>query len=647
MLELKNIRKSFGKNIILKNVSLSINNGEIVSILGPSGSGKTTLLNLILGITDIENGNLILDGKDITKVPMEKRGFNIVFQDYALFPNLNAYENITYGLRNKPNISSKEEVDDLIKLLGLEEHLNKNINQLSGGQKQRVALARTMVMKPKILLLDEPLSALDGVIKESIKEKIKTIAKDFNLTTIIVTHDPEEALTLSDKVLIIDHGEISQFGKPEEIIHAPKNDFVKKFILNQLEIKKNNIFSLFNSSEVVFRWLIMSKQKNRQLRIIFIFVIAIFGIFLLLPTITLLLKSFITDNGISFESYMEMLGQKRFYKAFGNSLVVALFSGVLSTFLAFIMAYTINFTNLCKGIKSTIKTLGVLPMLLPTITYGFAIIYSFGKQGLITKLFGKQIFDIYGFKGLVLGYVIYTLPIAFILINNTMLYIDKSFITVSRIMGDSKIRTLWIAVISPLLGTLAAAVIQCFFLSFTDFGIPASIGGEYEVVATLLFNEMLGSVPNFNNGAVIALSMLLPSILSISLLTYLEKYNIRYNKISQPEIKKNKVRDFVCGGLSIVIILIMLSIFAVIVVVPFAEEWPYRIVFSMKNLNNVFSDSSLIGVFTNSILVSVLTALFGTLIAYCGALISSRSKLKFKGTIEKIALLQTLFLVWS
>lgn len=248
MLELKNIRKSFGKNVILKNVSLSINNGEIVSILGPSGSGKTTLLNLILGITDIENGNLILDGKDITKVPMEKRGFNIVFQDYALFPNLNAYENITYGLKNKQNISSKEEVDDLIKLLGLEVHLNKNINQLSGGQKQRVALARTMVMKPKILLLDEPLSALDGVIKESIKEKIKTIAKDFNLTTIIVTHDPEEALTLSDKVLIIDHGEISQFGKPEEIIHTPKNDFVKKFILNQLEIKKNNIFSLFNTT---------------------------------------------------------------------------------------------------------------------------------------------------------------------------------------------------------------------------------------------------------------------------------------------------------------------------------------------------------------------------------------------------------------
>ena len=152
------------------------------------------------------------------------------------------------GLRNKPDISSKEEVDEFIELLGLKEHLNKKIDQLSGGQKQRVALARTMVMKPKILLLDEPLSALDGVIKESIKEKIKEIARDFHLTTIIVTHDPEEALTLSDKVLIVNQGHISQYGAPEEIITAPSNNFVKEFILNQLEIKRNNIFALFHQN---------------------------------------------------------------------------------------------------------------------------------------------------------------------------------------------------------------------------------------------------------------------------------------------------------------------------------------------------------------------------------------------------------------
>ena len=248
MLKLENLKKVYDGVTILDNINLDIEDGEIVSILGPSGCGKTTLLNLILGIAEADGGRIIYNGEDITNVPMEKRGFNIVFQDYALFPNLNVYENITYGLRNHPDISSKEEVDAMIKLLDLEEHLNKRIDQLSGGQKQRTALARTMIMKPKILLLDEPLSALDGVIKESIKAQIKTIAKEFHLTTIIVTHDPEEALTLSNRVLILEKGGIAQYADPAEIIHHPNNSFVKKFILNQLEIKKNNIYMLFAGS---------------------------------------------------------------------------------------------------------------------------------------------------------------------------------------------------------------------------------------------------------------------------------------------------------------------------------------------------------------------------------------------------------------
>ena len=171
MLKLEHIKKTYDGVTILKNINLEIEDGEIVSILGPSGCGKTTLLNLILGLTDVDQGKIIFNNKDITDIPMEKRGFNIVFQDYALFPNLTVYKNIVYGLRNNPDISTKKEVEELIHLLGLEKHLNKRIDQLSGGQKQRVALARTLVMKPKILLLDEPLSALDRVIKESIKRK--------------------------------------------------------------------------------------------------------------------------------------------------------------------------------------------------------------------------------------------------------------------------------------------------------------------------------------------------------------------------------------------------------------------------------------------------------------------------------------------
>lgn len=245
MLELRNVRKQFEGKIVLDGINLEIHNGEIVSMLGPSGSGKTTLLNIILGLTPMDDGALIFDGVDISRVSMKDRGFNIVFQDYALFPNLNAYQNIVYGLKNKSNKVSKEEIEELIDFLELTPHLTKRINQLSGGQKQRVALARTLATKPKILLLDEPLSALDGVIKETIKERIKSLTRKYKLTTIIVTHDPEEALTMSDKVLIIDKGVVSQYGTPNQVIHEPQNYFVEEFILRQLKIKRDNIYGLF------------------------------------------------------------------------------------------------------------------------------------------------------------------------------------------------------------------------------------------------------------------------------------------------------------------------------------------------------------------------------------------------------------------
>lgn len=248
LLELKDISKSYKDKNVLHDINLSIAPGEIVSLLGPSGCGKTTLLNIILGLTDQTGGQLLYNGQDISNQPMQERGFNIVFQDFALFPHLNAYDNIVYGLRNKKEKMSKAEVQEYIEFLELTPHLHKKIHELSGGQKQRVSIARTLMMQPKILLLDEPLSALDGVIKESIKERIKSIARQFNLTTIIVTHDPEEALTLSDKVLIINEGTISQYGTPHEILKSPKNQFIEDFILRQLDIKRHNIYQLFGES---------------------------------------------------------------------------------------------------------------------------------------------------------------------------------------------------------------------------------------------------------------------------------------------------------------------------------------------------------------------------------------------------------------
>ena len=266
-------------------------------------------------------------------------------------------------------------------------------------------------------------------------------------------------------------------------------------------------------------------------------------------------------------------------------------------------------------------------MLLPTITYGFAIIYSFGRQGLLTQLFGVQLFDIYGFNGLLFGYVIYTLPISFMLILNTMGFIDKKFMVVSRVMGDSPLRTFWQTIIRPLLGTLAASFVQCFFLCFTDYGIPASVGGEYEVVATVLYNEMLGSIPDFGRGAVVAMMMLIPSVVSIALLKYLERYNIRYTKISEIELKKNRVRDGICGGVSALILLSILAIFAVIFVVPFVKEWPYQVSFTLEHLQAVLNDSSLLDVYKNSIFVAVCTAVVGLIVTYGAALVTARSQM--------------------
>ena len=392
-----------------------------------------------------------------------------------------------------------------------------------------------------------------------------------------------------------------------------------------------------------FRWAeeVTGMRKNREIKLVFTVLAVFFAGFLAVPMISVLVKSF-TGNGeaASLSHYVEVLTGRGFLRALGNSIVISVCSALLATVLAFILAYTIHYTNTGKRYKWLISKAAILPMLLPTITYGFAIIYSFGKQGLLTQLFGRQLFDIYGFNGLLLGYVVYTLPISFTLIDNAMGYIDKRFMIVSRLMGDSPLQTSRMTILIPLLGTLATSFIQTFFLCFTDFGIPASVGGQYEVVASVLYTEMLGSVPNFGNGAVVALVMIIPSVVSITVLHILEKYNVRYNKISPIELKRGVKRDVVFSVLSGLIIVCSLSMFIVMFVTPFIEEWPYRMNFTMEHVQAVFEDRQLYGVYINSVMVAVITALAGTLISYGGALVTARSTVsaKLKKVLDSIAL---------
>ena len=382
------------------------------------------------------------------------------------------------------------------------------------------------------------------------------------------------------------------------------------------------------------------KRKSWELKLIFLVLVAVFAIFLAVPAIRLLLKSFLGEDGLTGAYYLDVFSGKGFTTALGNSFAVSIVSALVAVGIAFVMAYIIHYPRLPRGFKRFVQAVATLPMFLPTITYGFAIIYSFGKQGLITRLLGHQFFDIYGFGGLLVGYVIYTIPVAFLLIHNTMGYVDKKTLVVSKAMGDGTLSTFWIAILRPLLGTLAGAFIQAFFLCFTDFGIPASVGGDYEVIATVLYNEMLGGVPDFNRGAVISVVMLLPSIVSILLLRFLERYNIRYDRISDADLRRNPGRDTAWGLSGTVLAVLILCMFVVIFVVPLVERWPYQTGFTLEHFQEVFSDNELQTVYLNSLGMALATALFGTLAAYGAALITARSKLPgwCKQVIDAIAL---------
>lgn len=385
----------------------------------------------------------------------------------------------------------------------------------------------------------------------------------------------------------------------------------------------------------------MKLSNSPLVKAIWLFVAVLFVMFMFVPLVKLLALSLNVGDALGLENYTSILSSDGFLQTMQNSFFVATMSALSATFLGFILAYTVHWTNLPKSFKQFIKLAALFPMLLPTVTYGFAIIYTFGKQGLLTQILGFQLFeDIYGFYGMWLGYTIYTLPIAFLLLNNTFQYLDKKFVVVSELMGDSPYRQFDMTVVRPLIGTFAAAMIQCFFLAFTDFGIPASIGGQYSVIATELYTQILGASPSFEKGAVVALFMLVPSILSIAILWYVARFNVRYDSVEMIDLPTSKIKDRVLAVLSSVILASLLLVFAVIFIIPWIKSWPYQMVFTTEIVSEALESANLMRVYKNSLLVAVLTAMFGTLITYFSALLYERSSLFKLGkfSIESSAL---------
>ncbi|BAU27882.1 putative spermidine/putrescine transport system ATP-binding protein [Aneurinibacillus soli] len=226
------VTKRYENQVVLNNISLTLQKGEFATLLGQSGCGKSTLLRSIAGLEEVDVGSILVDQKNITHLSPRQREVGMVFQSYALFPNMTVFDNIAYGLKMKKETNIKPRVQNMIDMVDLTGKEGSYPHQLSGGQQQRVALARALVMEPKVLLLDEPLSALDAKIRKNLQKELKRIQRELEITTIFVTHDQEEAMTLSDKIFIMNEGNIVQYGSPSEIYTSPINTFVAKFIGN-------------------------------------------------------------------------------------------------------------------------------------------------------------------------------------------------------------------------------------------------------------------------------------------------------------------------------------------------------------------------------------------------------------------------------
>lgn len=242
-MEVSKLHKVYGDKTVLNNVSFTLEKGEFLSVLGPSGCGKTTLLKLLIGIEPETSGTIHLNGKNITNVDSSKRSMGIVFQNYALFPNMTVLQNVEYALKFHDNYKkdAKKIALEVLEQVGLKDFMNKKVDRLSGGQQQRVAIARTLALKPDVILFDEPLSALDAANRLTMRREIKRIQREYNSTIIYITHDQEEAFTMSDRIMVMSEGIVEQLDTPLHIYNHPQNVFVKEFVVDHLKTKLSDL----------------------------------------------------------------------------------------------------------------------------------------------------------------------------------------------------------------------------------------------------------------------------------------------------------------------------------------------------------------------------------------------------------------------
>ena len=363
-------------------------------------------------------------------------------------------------------------------------------------------------------------------------------------------------------------------------------------------------------------------------RLMFVAVAAVMGAALIIPLCWVFETSFAGPGGGSLEYWVSVFSKKRLLRVVGHSFTVSSIVAVVSTAIAFLCAYFIWACRFPRIISQLFRLVLLTAFFLPSITYGFAVIYSFGRQGLITSLLGKLPFSIYGFNGLLIAGTVYCTPFAFMLLQNAFLYVNRNYQTVSAMLGDNLLRTFWMTAFRPVAGAVCSAFLLTFFLNFTDFGIPSSIAGRYEVVPVMLYSYMMGAIPDFGRGAVVAMLMLAPSVIAVVLLRYASRLNFVSGSASASSDMPVNPLLRICGlAFLMAVCLMIFSVLAVVFVVPFVENYPYKMNFSLVTLKRLLSDESIASSFRNSVWVASLTVICGCALCYFAALLSKRSVL--------------------
>jgi iron(III) transport system permease protein len=350
-----------------------------------------------------------------------------------------------------------------------------------------------------------------------------------------------------------------------------------------------------------------------------------FVLFLALPLGYLLVQAFSGPSGPGLSRFRDAFTDRALGKSLVGSLKVSAASAGISTLLALALTISLRASRAARLLRGYVRTVVTAPMLLPTLTYGFVIMYSFGKQGLITRIIGHEVFPVYGFFGLLLAYVLYTLPSAFLIIDDAAGYVDRKLAVVSALMGDSWLRGIWTSWVRPLIAPVGGAFILSFVLSFTDYGIPAAIGGTFPVLATHLYDTILGSVPDFGKGAVLTVVLMVPAAFGFAILKYLDRFTAHSERASSVGTREHPASERLMKGFAIALTLGIVAVFAVMFVIPFVVGYPYAMRFTFANFASALATNNLVVAFRNSLVVSLVTAIAGTLIAFLAATFVVRS----------------------